>query len=92
MCIERFLETVERFLVKYEELTIHDDFFCTLTGRFKNKADPVNTENFSGCINKIPLLRIIVMKTGLRSAGVTRSMVITPVVCEAIELSLLGFM
>gem|GEM_PF-4115517 len=58
MCIERFLETVERFLVKYEELTIHDDFFCTLTGRLKNKADPVNTENFSGCINKIPLLRI----------------------------------
>lgn len=58
MCIERFLESVKRLLAKYEQLTIHDDFFCTPAGRIKNEAGPVNAENFSGRINEVSSLRI----------------------------------
>lgn len=58
MCIERLLETVECLLTKYEKLTVHDDFFCTSAGCIKNKAGPIDTENFSSRIDKVPPLRV----------------------------------
>ncbi len=58
MCIERFLEAVKRLLAKHKKLTVHNDLFSAPTGRIKNKAGPINAENLSCRINKVPSLWI----------------------------------